>query len=138
VDNSVFEGIKKAVLTDRPAFLSKFFSDFYNVDVLKGKLISDEVVRLSWNVGAGASAKGTLDCVSAWLTDFRNDLKHIDIPSLIIHGNADRILPIDATAIPLSKCIKKTRLVVVQDGPHGIIWTHAEKVNSSLLDFLAR
>ena len=68
----------------------------------------------------------------------KENSSNINIPSLIIHGNADRILPIDATAIPLSKCIKKTRLVVVQDGPHGIIWTHAEKVNSTLLDFLAK
>ncbi|HEY5504198.1 MAG TPA: alpha/beta hydrolase [Sedimentisphaerales bacterium] len=137
VDGSVFDGIKKAIIADRPAFLSKFLSDFYNVDVLKGKLISDEVVRLSWNVAADASAKGTLDCVSTWLTDFRDDLGHIDIPSLIIHGNADRILPIDATAIPLSKCIKGARLAVVKGGPHGIIWTHAEQVNRELLDFLA-
>ena len=68
----------------------------------------------------------------------KENSSNINIPALIIHGNADRILPIDATAIPLSKCIKKNRLVVVQDGPHGIIWTHAEKVNSTLLDFLAR
>lgn len=74
VDGGVFEGIKKAIAADRPAFLSGFLSNFYNVDVLGGKQISDEVVRLSWNVAAGASPRGTLDCVQAWLTDFRKDL----------------------------------------------------------------
>lgn len=69
VDGSVCEGIKKAIAADRPAFLSTFLSDFYNVDTLGGKPISDEVVRLSWNIAAGASPKGTLDCVSAWVTD---------------------------------------------------------------------
>src|SRR6266478_2377344 len=99
VDGSVFEGIKKAIIADRPAFLSAFFANFYNVDVLKGKGISDEAVQASWNVGVGASAKGTLDCVSAWVTDFRNDLPRIDVPALVIHGDADRILPISATGI---------------------------------------
>lgn len=67
----------------------------------------------------------------------KENSSNINIPSLIIHGNADRILPIDATAIPLSKCIKGARLAVVKGGPHGIIWTHAEQVNRELLDFLA-
>jgi len=77
VDGSVFDGIKKAIVADRPAFLSQFLSNFYNLDVLGGKLISDQAVQLSWNIGAGASPKGTLDCVSAWLTDFRNDLRRL-------------------------------------------------------------
>ena len=83
VDGNVFEGIKKAIIADRPAFLSAFLANFYNVDVLKGKGISDEAVQASWNVGVGASAKGTLDCVSAWVTDFRNDLPRIDVPALV-------------------------------------------------------
>jgi non-heme chloroperoxidase len=94
VDGSVSDGMKKAIKADRPAFLSEFFSNFYNIDILKGTKISDEVVRLSWNVGAGASPKGTLDCVSAWLVDFREELKRINMPVLIMHGNADRILPL--------------------------------------------
>lgn len=71
VDIGLFNGIKKAIAADRPAFLTQFLSNFYNVDELGGKLISDEVVRLSWNVAVGASPKGTLDCVTAWHTDFR-------------------------------------------------------------------
>ncbi len=138
VDGSVFDGIKQAINLDRPAFLSKFFADFYNVDTLKGKLVSDEVVRLSWNVGAGASPKGTLDCVSAWLTDFRSDLKRIDVPTLVIHGDADRILPLTATGARTPELVKGSRLVVIKDGPHGLSWTHAEQVNRELLAFLGK
>lgn len=136
VNGNVFEGIKKALSTDRPAFLSKFFSNFYNVDTLGGKLISDEVVRLSWNIAAGASAKGTLDCVSAWLEDFREDLKRIDVPTLVIHGDDDRILPFAATGKRTHEAVKASKLVVIKGAPHGLNWTHAEKVNSALVAFL--
>jgi pimeloyl-ACP methyl ester carboxylesterase len=138
VDGSVFEGIKKGIAADRLAFLSAFFTNFYNVDVLKGKLISDEVVRHSWNIAAGASPKGTLDCVSAWLTDFRKDLARIDVPTLVIHGDADRILPIAATGKRTHELVKGSKLVVVEGGPHGLTWTHAEKVNRALLNFLGK
>jgi non-heme chloroperoxidase len=135
VDKSVFDGIKKAITTDRLAFLSKFFSDFYNVDVLGGKRVSNQVVQFSWNVAAGASPKGTLDCVQAWLTDFREDLTRIDVPTLIIQGDADRILPVDATGRRLHEAIKGSRYVEIKDGPHGIIWTHSEEVNRELSAF---
>jgi len=138
VDGAVFEGIKKAIVADRPAFLSQFLSNFYNVDILGGKLVSDQAIQLSWNIAAGASPKGTLDCVSAWLTDFRNDLKRIDIPTLVIHGDADRILPISATGKRTPEFVKGSKLVVVEGGPHGLTWTHAEKVNQALLDFLGQ
>ena len=136
VDKAIFEGIQKAIVEDRLKFLSAFLADFYNADVLGGKLVSDQVMQYSWNVAAAAGAKATLDCVAAWLTDFRSDVSRINVPTLIIHGDADRILPIASTAIPLSKSIKGSRLVVVKGGPHGIIWTHAEEVNSALLEFL--
>ncbi|MHB1194191.1 MAG: alpha/beta fold hydrolase [Longimicrobiales bacterium] len=136
VDGSVFDGIRRAVAADRFAFLSAFFADFYNVDVLGGKRISDQVVQSSWNVAVGASAKGTRDCVTAWGTDFRDDLARIDMPTLVIHGDADRILPIAATAIRTQKAVKGARLAVVKDGPHGVTWTHAEQVNRELVEFL--
>jgi non-heme chloroperoxidase len=138
VDGSVFEGIKQGIAADRPAFLAAFLRNFYNVDVLGGTLISDEAVRASWTVAVGASAKGTLDCVSAWLTDFRGDLTRVTVPSLIIHGDADRILPIEATAIPLSKSLEDVRLVTIEGGPHGILWTHASRVNAELVGFLGQ
>jgi len=138
VDGGVFEGIKKGIVADRLAFLSQFLSNFYNLDVLGGKLISDQAVQLSWNIGAGASPKGTLDCVSAWLTDFRNDLKKIDVPTLVIHGDSDRILPLSATGKRTPEFVKGSKLVVVEGGPHGLTWTHTEKVNRALLDFIGQ
>jgi pimeloyl-ACP methyl ester carboxylesterase len=136
VDGSVFEGIKRAIAADRPAYLSVFLSNFYNVDILGGKKVSDEVIRLSWNIAAGASPKGTLDCVQAWLTDFREDLRRIDVPTLVIHGDDDRIVPFAATGKRMPELIRGSRLVVVKGGPHGLNWTHAEEINRELLDFL--
>ncbi|MEU6298312.1 alpha/beta fold hydrolase [Streptomyces erythrochromogenes] len=136
VEGEVFKGIEEAIRADRFAFMTDFLADFYNVDVLGGERISEEAVRASWNVAVGASAKGTLDCVQAWLTDFRADLPRIDVPTLIIHGDADRTLPIDSTAIPLARSIAGARLVTVPGGPHGLLWTHADEVNAALLAFL--
>ena len=136
VDGTVFDGIKRAIAADRLAFLSEFLRNFYNVDVLGGKLISEQVVQQSWNVAAGASAKGSLDCVTAWYTDFRKDLPKIDVPTLVIHGDADRIVPIAASGELTAKAVKGARKVVIQGGPHGLTWTHADQVNKELLDFL--
>lgn len=138
VDGGVFDGIKAEIVADRLAFLTAFFANFYNVDALGGKQVSDQVVRFSWNVAAGASPKGTLDCVSAWLTDFRKDLARINIPTLVVHGDADRILPIDATGKRMNELIKGSRFVVIEGGPHGLNWTHAEQVNRELLNFLGQ
>lgn len=137
VDGEVFRGIEQGIVADRPAFLTGFLHDFYNVDVLGGDRVSDQVVQYSWNVATAASARATLACVSAWLTDFREDLPKIDVPTLIVHGDADRTLPLEATAIPLSQRIRNAELVVVPDAPHGLIWTHAAEVNAELLKFLA-
>src|SRR5258707_13827934 len=71
VDGSVFEGIKRAVATDRYTFFSEFFKNFYNTDVLLGKRISEQAVQASWNVAASASATATLACVPTWHEDFR-------------------------------------------------------------------
>lgn len=136
VEMGVFDGIKKAIAADRPAFMTQFLNNFYNVDQLGGKLISDEVVRLSWNVAMGASAKGTLDCVTAWYTDFRKDLPKVDVPALVIHGDADRIVPIDASGRRTHEQVKGSKLVVLQGAPHGLCWTHADRVNAELLSFL--
>jgi pimeloyl-ACP methyl ester carboxylesterase len=136
VDIGLFDGIKQAIAADRPAFLAQFLNNFYNLDALGGKLISDEVVRLSWNVAVGASPKGTLDCVTAWYTDFRKDLAKVDVPALVIHGDADRILPIEATGRRTQELVKGSRLVVVEGAPHGLTWTHADKVNAELVSFL--
>jgi non-heme chloroperoxidase len=138
VDNSVFEGIEKAVVADRYAFFTDFFNNFYNTDVLLGKRVSQQAVQASWNVAAGASATASLACVPTWHEDFREDLKRVDIPTLVMHGDADRILPITASGARTAKLIKGSRFVVVKDGPHCITWTHADEVNRELSDFLGK
>ena len=136
VDGSVFAGIEKAVAADRYAFFSGFFQNFYNTDQFLGKRISEQAIQASWNVAVGASATASLACVAAWHEDFREDLARIDVPTLVIQGDADRILPIAATGRRTAKLIKGARQVVVKDGPHCIPWTHAEEVNAELLSFL--
>src|ERR1700736_4517388 len=136
VDGSVFEGIEKAVVADRYTFFTDFFKNFYNTDLLLGKRVSEQAVQASWNVAAGCSATASLACVPAWHEDFRNDLAHIDIPTLVMHGDADRILPINASGLRTAKLIKGARLLVVKDGPHCVTWTHSEIVNPELVAFL--
>jgi non-heme chloroperoxidase len=136
VDGSLFEGIQKAISADRYAFFTDFFKNVYNTDLLLGKRVSEQVVQAIWNVAAGASATASLACVPAWHEDFRGNLSRIDVPTLVIHGDADRILPIAATGLRTAKLIKGARLVVVKDGPHGITWTHADEVNPELVNFL--
>jgi pimeloyl-ACP methyl ester carboxylesterase len=137
VDPSVFAGIKAAIKADRPTFLLDFLHNFYNYDVLGGKLVSERVVEDNWNVAAGASAIGTLACVDAWVEDFRKDIPKNDVPTLILHGDADRILPPDATSRRQAKLIKNVKFVELKDGPHGVLWTHADQVNAELVPFLA-
>ncbi len=138
VDLSVFQGIEKAVAADRYAFFTDFFKNFYNTDLLLGKRVSDQAVQASWNLAAGASATASLACVSTWYTDFRKDLPRIEVPTLVMHGDADRILPITASGLRTAKLIKGARMVVVEGGPHAINWTHADKVNPELVNFLGQ
>src|SRR3989441_6713858 len=138
VDGSVFEGIQKAVTADRYAFFTEFFKNFFNTDVFLGKRISEQAVQASWNVAAGASATASLACVPTWHEDFRNDVARIDVPTLIIHGDADRIVPIQASGEKAAKLVKGARLVAIKDGPHAINWTHAEEVNAELVSFLSK
>src|SRR6266478_5928133 len=115
VDGSVFDGIQKAVVADRYAFFTDFFKNFYNTDLLLGKRVSEQAVQANWNLAAGASATASLACVPTWHEDFRNHLSKIDVPTLVIHGDADRILPIVASGFGTAKRIKGARLSVVKD-----------------------
>jgi non-heme chloroperoxidase len=137
VDGEVFDGIKAAIAKDRYAYLEDLFNDFYNVDVFGGSRISDRAWQASFVVAAGASPSATYACVDSWLTDFRGDLERVDVPTLVVHGTEDRILPISATAERLPALIDDVRLVRVEGGPHNIAWTHPEEVNRALLEFLA-
>ena len=136
IDQSVFDDIQAAIAADRFAYLTAFYNDFYNLDVLLGERISEEAVRDSWNVAAGASPIATWACPPAWHTDFRADLRKIDVPTLVVHGTADRILPIDATGARTHEMVKDSQFVVIEDAPHGCLWTHADEVNRALLEFI--
>jgi non-heme chloroperoxidase len=137
VDRQIFEGIKAAIVKDRYAYFKAFFDNFYNVDKLAPDRISDEARQASFNVAAGASPYASYACVDTWLTDFRGDLPKIDVPTLVVHGTEDRILPFEATAARLPGLIADVKLVRVEGGPHNIGWTHPDEVNSALLEFLA-
>ena len=136
VDISIFNGIETAVRADRYAFFTDFFKNFYNTDVLLGKGLSEEAVQASWNVAVGSSPTASLACVRTWYTDFRKDLPRIDVPTLVMHGDADRILPIAASGARTAQLIKGARLVVVKGAPHGMLWTHADQVSAELVGFL--
>ena len=137
VDRSVFEGLKAALKADRPATLMEFLKNFYNYDVTGGKLVSERVLEANWNVAAGACAIGTVACVDAWIEDFRQDIGRNTVPTLLLHGDADRILPADAASRRQAKMIKNVKFVELKGGPHGVLWTHAEQVNTELVKFLA-
>src|SRR3954471_12960791 len=137
VDGSVFDGIKAAVVADRYAYFKDFLDNFYNTDKLAPERISDQAWQASFNVAAGASPHATYACVDTWLTDFREDLPKIDVPVLVMHGTEDRILPFEATAKRLPALVADLQLIPVEGGPHNIGWTHPEKVNPALLEFLS-
>ena len=136
VDGQVFEDIKAAIVKDRYAYFKDFLDNFYNVDKLAPDRIGEQAWQASFNVAAGSSPHATYVCVDAWLTDFRDDLPKIDVPTLVVHGTEDRILPIESTADRLPDLIADLRLVRVEGGPHNIGWTHPDEVNSALLQFL--
>lgn len=138
VDAAVFDGIQKAVAADRYAFFTEFFKNFYNTDVNLGKRVSEQAVQASWNTAAIASATASLACVPAWYEDFRKDVAKIDVPTLVIHGEADRIVPFASAGQRTAKLIKGAELVVIKDGPHNVAWTHADEVTSALVQFLTR
>jgi len=136
VDANVFADIKAAIRKDRPAFLMEFLKNFYNYDVTGGKLVSERVLEDNWNVAVGASSIGTVACVDCWIEDFRKNLPKNTVPTLILHGDADRILPPDATSRRQAKMIKNVKLIELPGGPHGVLWTHAERINTELVSFL--
>ena len=138
VDGAVFEGIQKAVTADRYVFFTEFFKNFYNTDVHLGKRISEQAIQASWNTAAIASAYASLACVPTWHEDFRKDLAKIDVPTLVIHGDSDRIVPFSSAGQRTAKLVKGAELVVIKDGPHNVAWTHAEEVNAALLKFLQK
>ncbi len=141
VPMSVFEGITEAATADRFAWFTGFFQNFYNLDENLGKRISEDAVRGSWNVAVGSAPVAAYAVVPTWIEDFRGDVAKVreaDIPTLILHGTADNILPIDSTGRPFSKLVPNADYVEVEGAPHGLLWTHTDEVNAALLGFLAK
>jgi len=138
VPQSLFDGFAQAARADTPAWMKGFLDTYYNFDTLRGTLVSDQAWQASWNLGVTASATAAVACIGTWTTDFRADLPTIDVPMLVLHGDADQVLPLDKTSKRLPGLIKDVQLVVIEGGPHAIPWTHASQVNTALLDFLRR
>jgi pimeloyl-ACP methyl ester carboxylesterase len=136
VPQALFDGFAAAARADTPAWMKGFLDTFYNADTLRGTLVSDQAWQASWNLAVTASATAAVACIGTWTTDFRADLPEIDVPILVIQGDADQVLPLDKTGKRLPALIKDAQLTVIEGGPHAIPWTHAAQVNTALLDFI--
>ncbi|MFD3324729.1 alpha/beta fold hydrolase [Streptomyces sp. NPDC058701] len=136
VPQSVFDGIAEQAEADRYAWYESFFVDFFNTDETLGTRLSEAALRANVATAIGSAPMAAYACVPAWLTDFRADVERIDVPSLILHGTADRILPIDATAREFRRRLPDARYVEIDGAPHGLLLTHAAEVNAALIDFL--
>jgi non-heme chloroperoxidase len=133
---SLFNGFMQTARQDTPAWMKGFMDNFYNIDKFCGTLVSDQAFQASWDIATAASASAAVACIPTWLTDFRADLPKLDVPMLVIQGDDDRVLPYPKTGKRLPGLISKLQMVVIDGGPHGIAWTHADQVNTALLKFM--
>jgi non-heme chloroperoxidase len=132
----VFDGFMKEAAADTPAWMKGFLESFFNIDEFGGNRVSEQAFQANWDIAIAASATAAVACVPTWETDFRADLPKIDVPMLVVQGDADRILPFEKTGKRLPGLIKDMELVVIKGGPHAIAWTHAEELNRALLQFI--
>jgi non-heme chloroperoxidase len=137
LDDETIAAFEAGVTTDRIAFLDGFTTNFFSAgDELKVSQAQREYAR---DIAAFASPKGTLDCIAAFgRTDFRGDLEKITVPTLVIHGDSDAIVPLGASGQRSAQAIANSELVVIKGGPHGINASHPKEFNEALLGFLAR
>lgn len=138
VDQAGVAGVQQAILADRYAWLTGLIGDFLNLDSYLGTRVSDETVRAIWNAGAEASPHATWAGPQSWLDDFAGDIKRIDVPTLVLHGTADRILSIDGQGRRMHAALPDAHYVEIDGGPHVMCVTHAAEVNRELLAFLAK
>jgi non-heme chloroperoxidase len=122
---------------DRPAATKSFLDLSYNIDLLGGTMVSDQAWQNSFHVAIGASAAAVVGCATAWGEDFHGDLARINIPVLVVQGGKDRVTPPEVTTSALARLPGCARRLLIPDGPHAIIWTHADEVNRALLSFIA-
>lgn len=140
VPEDVFDGIVASAKADRYSWFTGFYENFYNLDENLGTRISQEAVTNSWNVATGSAPIAAYAVVPTWVEDFRADVDAVraaGLPSLILHGTADRILPIDSSGRPFSKAFPEATYVELEGAPHGLLETHHAEVNAELLGFLA-
>ena len=126
--------------SDRPAFLDGFTTEFFSTSGLTGKKlqVSEAQRQYAISLALPASPKATLDCIGAFgRTDFRADLDKVTVPTLVIHGDSDAIVPFEVSGKRSAESIPGARLHVVEGGPHGINASHTEEFNRVLLEFLA-
>jgi len=141
VPQAVFDGIADAARGDRYAWFTQFYKDFYNLDENLGTRISEEVVRANWITAVGSAPVAAYAVVPTWIEDFRPDVEAVraaGLPTLILHGTKDNILPIDASGRRFHAAVPDAEYVEVEGAPHGLLWTHADEVNAALLAFVGR
>lgn len=137
LDDAAIAAFAAGVKGDRVAYVDAFATNFFSV---RGRtdLVSEPYRLNTAAIAAGASPKGTMDCTQAFsLTDFRGDLSKITIPTLVIHGDSDAIVPFEVSGRRTHEAIPGSILVLIEDAPHGLNYTHAEQFNLALLSFLA-
>ena len=137
VDAAGVKGVQQAILDDRFAWLTGMMDNFLNLDDYQGTRVSADTVRAMWSAGADASPYATWACPQGWLEDFTADLARVDVPALIMHGTADRILSIDGQGRRAHDALPAARYVEIEGGPHIHPVTHTAEVNRELLRFLA-
>lgn len=141
VPQSLFDGIAATAKADRFAWFTQFYQDFYNLDENLGTRISQEVVTASWNTATGSAPVAAYAVVPTWTEDFTADVAAVQAsgkPALIAHGTADNILPIDATGRPFHAVFPEAEYHEIEGAPHGMLWTHADEVNTILLSFVQK
>ncbi len=136
VEQKVFDEMAAGINEDRPHFFAGFFKDFYGMGMLD-KPVSDEILYWSNHMAMQAGLKATLDSAAAFATtDFRQDLKSFTVPTLIIHGTADKTVPIDTSARAAHSGIPGSKLVEYEGSAHGLFATDKEQLNKDVLEFL--
>ena len=137
VDSSVFEEMMMDMRKDRIDFLDQFGKKFFGVGMLS-RPVSTPLLEYYRMLASFASARSTQQCaVSFAETDFRNDIKAIDVPALVIHGDADKTVPIEASSERTAKMIRDCRYIVYENAPHGLFYTEKERLNRDLLQFIS-
>ena len=136
VDQAGVADVQQAILNDRFAWLTGLTENLLNLDDYLGNRVSEETVRAIWDAAAGASPWATWACPAGWLVDFSEDITKINIPTLILHGTADRILPINGQGRRLHAALPNARYAEIDGGPHLMGVTHAAEINRELLAFL--